>query len=344
MLPTGFKRAAAWALGRQGPLRVEPARLIAAARAEPRDEPMLAMVVAAARLGGAPREGWEILASAAGRTMETCYGPRAVAGLSGAGRGALAQRWVQQLHPGASTDNPGAVAPEPPELIRARLWQGLQSAPDQVELFEDLAAQQDPRDLDRLTPLVLGAGRRASHILGAALGEGDPRGLPRWTDMLRAVDVDPGAGFIRRARAARALGRLGLPEAAPLLVRALEDEALDHEGRPGAGLGVQLPVRDTLLAALGECGDARAAAVLARYLGHVHGSAQGGFHLQAMDALRKIGAVEPVLAQLEGPEIAAANALGVLAAMGRRDLVERVTDPRGQVQEVRRRALEQRPR
>ena len=60
-------------------------------------------------------------------------------------------------------------------------------------------------------------------------------------DLLFATDVDPGRGFTQRRLAPTALGRLGLRDATPVLLRALENEALDYEGRPGAGMGVQYP-------------------------------------------------------------------------------------------------------
>ncbi len=335
----GVRRAAAWSLGRLGGGGALAEILLSSARAERRDEPRLFLAVAAARLGAPPELCWAALEQAAARQVQTCYGPRAVAGLAGAGRAAVASRWRTLLDPLGPESEPGAFRPVEPDLLRARLGEALRRDPEDRELLELLAAQQDPRDLPTLEAALAGAGRRASHLLLGAVGEGDPRALARWQEALRDTDVDPGAGFARRARAARALGRLGLPEAVPALRRALTDEALDHEGRPGAGLGVQLPVRDALLAALGECGDASTAGILASYLGNVHGSAQGGFHLLAMDGLVKIGVVEPVLAALEGPEIAAANALGVLAAMGRRELVEACSDGRPLVRAVRKRAL-----
>jgi hypothetical protein len=119
-------------------------------------------------------------------------------------------------------------------------------------------------------------------------------------------------------------------------VRALDDEAHDWEGRPGAGLGVQFPVRTNLLWALGEIGDASAIPTLLPYLGDVSGSALGGFFLPAMDALWKIGspAIPALTAFLaRAPEVAAANAVGVLGALGV-DTRRHRDDPRGAVRAV----------
>jgi HEAT repeat protein len=66
-------------------------------------------------------------------------------------------------------------------------------------------------------------------------------------------------------------------------------EAIDHEGRPGAGLGIQFPVRTTLIWAVGELQDKRAVSVLLPFLNDDAGSPTGGFYLAAMDALWKLG-------------------------------------------------------
>jgi hypothetical protein len=77
-------------------------------------------------------------------------------------------------------------------------------------------------------------------------------------------------------------------------------------------------VRAVILAALGECGEARAAEVLATYLGDLSGTPLGGYYLPAMDALVKIGLPDPARRLLGGPEIVAANAAGVLRALAGR--------------------------
>ena len=157
-------------------------------------------------------------------------------------------------------------------------------------------------------------------MLFNALGVGgDPRALPLLVDALRATDVDPGRGFTQRRLAATAIGRIGLRAATPVLLRALQDEALDFEGRPGAGMGIQYPVRTNLLWALGEVADPAAVPTLLSYLGNTSGSAFGGFYLAAMDALTKIGpAAEPALNAVlhTAPDTEAAHALGVLVALG----------------------------
>lgn len=311
----GVRRAVAWALGQ---LPGSPAALLLdAARAERMDEVRLAMAVAAVRCGAAPAQAWEPVAVAAGRRLRTCDGWRSPAAALGLGPSELARRWTDALSPGTSEANPASLVPQPPAAARARLRAALRADPTDGQALLELAAQQHPEDHSLICDAAASSGRRAGHLRVVALGiHGDPRSLEPLLSVLRAVDVDPGAGFAGRARAARALGQLGLPEAAPALIRALEDEAADQEGRPGAGLGVQVPVRVDLLVALGECGAVAAAPVLATYLGAVSASAKGGLHLPAMDALCKLGAAAAVEPLLAGPELAAANALGVLGALG----------------------------
>lgn len=207
----------------------------------------------------------------------------------------------------------------------------------------DLAALRHPDDFETLKGLFLSIGRRGAHALHIALGvHGDPRALPLLKEALFATDVDPGRGFTQRRLCAMALGRLGLREGVPLLLRALEYEALDYEGRPGAGLGIQYPVRADILVALGEIGDLSAVPTLLSYLGNIHGSAFGGFYLPAMDALCRLG--PGVLPQLmmyirQVPVVDACNALGVVAALGG-DLRSFEADPRQSVAQMARRLLQ----
>ena len=95
----------------------------------------------------------------------------------------------------------------------------------------------------------------------------------------------------------------------------MRDEALDHEGRPGAGLGIQRPVRASMLAALGELGDVSIAPYIAGYLGNTSGTAHGGYYLQAMDALVKLGAKREAELLVGADEVTAANARGVIDAL-----------------------------
>jgi len=117
----------------------------------------------------------------------------------------------------------------------------------------------------------------------------------------------------------------------------MEDEALEYEGRPGAGLGIQIPVRSALLYALGEAGSEAHRELLLTYLGNTSGSVLGGFYLPAMDALIKLGSARDLERLLRGPELVAANALGVLGAVGRRDLLRSaLNDPRERVADAAR--------
>ncbi len=164
--------------------------------------------------------------------------------------------------------------------------------------------------------------------------------IPILIGALRATDVDPGRGFTQRRLAATAIGRIGLRRATPVLLRALSDEALDFEGRPGAGMGIQYPVRTNLLWALGEIADPAAIPTLIGYLGNTSGSAFGGFYLAAMDALWKFGAhAAPALheAVRSAPDTAAAHALGVLVALGH-DPNPWIKDPRAGVSRLATRA------
>jgi hypothetical protein len=311
----GVRTAAAWALGERA-TPVDADLLLDFATRERMDEPRLAGAVAAVRCGARVGEGWLVLERAARRTLHTCYGPKLVAELSGAGPAEVGQRWRQILAPG-SLDAPDALCPVAPLAHRQRLRAALDDDFEQRAIFLELAAQQDPADHDRLVARFRQGGRRESHAVALALGlHGDGRGLPLLIRQLRAMDTDPGHGFAGRRVAAVAIGRLGDPGAAAAVCAALEAEALEYEGRPGAGLGIQYPVRMSLVAALGELGERRSADVLAAYLGNTHGSAMGGFYLPAMDALWKLGDVASLEARLEGPEDIAVNAAGVLFALG----------------------------
>ncbi len=204
-----------------------------------------------------------------------------------------------------------------------------------------LGLDRPTEPFDVLREQLKTAGRREQHALFTALGTcGDPQALPLLVDALRATDVDPGRGFTQRRLAATAIGRIGLRAATPVLIRALKDEALDFEGRPGAGMGIQYPVRTNLLWALGEVADPAAIPTLVSYLGNTSGSAFGGFYLAAMDALTKLGAaaVPALHAVLRGaPDTEAAHALGVLVALGN-DPAPWAADPRVGVATLARRA------
>jgi HEAT repeat protein len=171
------------------------------------------------------------------------------------------------------------------------------------------ALLQDPADHDDMARRARDPGRRTSHLGLQALGlHGDSRGAALLRAALHAMDVDPGRGFAQRRLAALGLGRLGLREATPWLLAALAAEAHDHEGRPGAGLGVQFPVRAEILLALGELGDARTVPALVAHLADpVH-------HLAAMGALHALGplahaALDDAIARGPAPVAARARAV-----------------------------------
>ena len=326
----GVRRCAAWALAQyQRREHCEP--LLTAASRERCDEVRLMMAGASVRCGGTVAGGWAILEAAAAREVATFYGVRRTADAIGAGTAYCAYRWVLQLNPDADRSKPAQLTPIPTAQIRRTALSGLERDPEDRRLIQVLGAQQHPADLAIL--LRNHTGRRTRHVVTEALGmHGDPRALIALRKTLQAIP-DPGQGFASRRVSGEALGRLGSPEAAPVLVRALEQEALEFEGRPGAGLGVQFPVRSVLLVALGEAGAVSEGRLLAGYLSNTHGSALGGFYLPAMDALWKLADPEPPAALLPTDEaLIVANAIGVLGAMGEQARVQRFcTDPRPRV-------------
>ncbi len=340
----GVRRAAALVLGHLGG-RAHIDTLLGHAISEPTDEARLALAAAAVRLGLPPAEGWTVVASWARRTIATWYGRRDAAAAVGVGPSERARRWLELLDPLSSAVAPDRVRPRAAAEVRPLLMERLRADPEDRPTLLALGAQGHPDDLARLLERLKSDGRRATHAVTTALGHhGDPRSLRVLARAMRAMDVDPGFGFTSRRLAGVALGQLGLPGVGAALRRALETEALEFEGRPGAGLGIQFPVRSALLYALGECGDRAAAQVLAGYLGNTHGSALGGFYLPAMDALVKIGVPGPVVPLLGGDELVVANALGVLGAMGERARVRPfLTDPRPRVAAAARVALGEPP-
>ncbi len=118
--------------------------------------------------------------------------------------------------------------------------------------------------------------------------EGDPRQLQSVLRALGSIDTAPGVGFALRRVAARALGRFGSQGVSRNLLRALRKEELEHEGRPGAGMGIQYPVRIDIIHAIGELQCHDAVPALLRFLDERQSSPKGGLHVPAMDALSKI--------------------------------------------------------
>lgn len=297
------RRGAAWSLAHRQD-RASVGALREAWGSEGTEEGRLALAVALSRAGEPNEALRDRLANVDGRSLETAYGPRSPGEATAVGT--LLERF--DLATGA-----------PRSDLRAVRRRAVIAHEGRAALL-GLAALRHPEDTALLVAQLEASGRREEHVLFMALGwSGAPEAAELLRDALRATDVDPGRGFAQRRLAATALGRIGLRTTTPWLLRALEDEALDYEGRPGAGLGIQYPVRSNLLWALGEVADPAAIPTLLGYLGNTHGSAFGGFYLPAMDALAKIGpAVVPALHTMlpSAPEIAAANALGVLHALG----------------------------
>lgn len=319
----GVRRSAAWAIGRSAS-KAEGARLLHLAKNERVDMVRFSQAMGAVACGISTQDAWAVLEHAAKRSLRGGYGERRMGMYAGFSPENCKDLWDLGTGP-----NQGDFF-----IRRASAREALGFEPEDRATILRLALCADPRDFELLSGLWAGAGRRMRLVLTAAMGlHGDPRWVPRLLGSLRAMDVDPGHGFALRSESALALGRLGLPGVASSLVVGLEMEALDQEGRPGAGLGIQRPVRRYLLAALGElqC----SADVLAQYLGNTHGSAEGGFYLPAMDALWKVGDSKCLRRSLDGPEFVAANALGVLVALGGEAVLEAYTgDLRPMIQAV----------
>jgi HEAT repeat protein len=298
------------------------------------------MAAATVRCGGPVSNGWAILEAAAARELATFYGPRRTADAIGAGVSHCAQRWSLLIDPDGDHHSPTALTPQPTEHLREVALSGLRRDPEDRRLLKRLGALGHPADL----PILLKnqTGRRTRHVVTEALGtHGDPRAMDTLLSTLNSIP-DPGQGFASRRVAGEALGRLGCPEAGPILERALEQEALEFEGRPGSGLGVQFPVRSVLLVALGESGSRPHSTLLASYLSNTHGSALGGFYLPAMDALWKLNDPEaPTMLLRSDEDLVVANAIGVLGAMGEGERVRRfLADPRPRVAQAARYVLE----
>lgn len=262
--------------------------------------PRLALAWASLAAGAALDEVMTALESAEDRRVATIAGPRRVG----------APTWLTA-----------------PELVRRALAQGG----DDVDGLWAAAAREDV-DLAAVDAAERHASRRGSLLLVEARGLlGDPRALPALRRVLRAMDDDPGHAFRARNAAAEALGRLGLPEAVPTLLQAIDAEVEDFEGRPGAGLGVQLPVRRALVGALGECGDARAVPALLAHLVATH-AASGDLHIAAQVALAKVAAPDDLKRHLGGNEIVVAQLAGVFGLLGDDATLRTLAaDPRPQV-------------
>ena len=317
----GVRRAAARGLGRWG-LGEDAPRLRDALAREASTTVAVDLAAAWVRCGGRPEMAGALLQERVGRRLRTARGLREPDAASGLGARTAFREWWLVLAPHTHPGEGEAVPASQRQALLEGLRRAVEREPDSAggrQAVEALGAQGHPEDLRRLLRLRKQGGRRTDHAALAALGRlGDPRALDELLEALVEMDGDPGRAFAHRRLAAVALGRLGMPGVAPRLHRALRREAREHEGRPGAGLGIQYPVRANLLWALGELQSPRSIKVLVPYLGDVSGSALGGFHLPAMGALVKLGAraVEPVRSVAErATGEAALNALGVLEAL-----------------------------
>jgi hypothetical protein len=262
----GIRRAAARGLGSHGQGKLVDKWL--------RKEPCTSVKIELARAwissGGAPQIAHNVLKDHADRSLLTHAGHRQPALIVSHDYESLLRTLTASLQ----KPNP---APE--------------SAPSATpKELEEIAHQGRPGDFEYLRGHLKTGGRRMEHLAIRFLGiHGDPRSLKLLCALLSEMSVDPARGFAHRRMAATALGRLGLKEAGPALLRALRQEPADHEGRPGAGLGIQYPVRTNIIWALGEIQEARAIPALIDLLDDDAGSPLGGFYIGAMDALLKIG-------------------------------------------------------
>jgi HEAT repeat protein len=137
---------------------------------------------------------------------------------------------------------------------------------------------------------MLHSARRIQHTLLYARGvHGAPSHIIELRAALESLSDDPGKGFARRRIAAQAIGEIGDPTCLELLYSAALRETHDFEGRPGSGLGIQNPVRNTIIWAMGEIENASAASYLVSLLDDTDGTATGGLYLPAISALHKLG-------------------------------------------------------
>ena len=262
----GIRRAAARGLGSLGQGKLVEKRL--------RTEPCTSVKLELARVwissGEAPQIAHKALKEHAERSLLTHAGQRQPALIVAHDYEALLRTLATSLKEPNST----------PDLAPSAA----------TEELGKVAHQGRPEDFDYLRAHLTTGGRRLEHLAILLLGiHGDPRSLKVLCALLSEMSVDPARGFAHRRMAATALGRLGLKEAGPALLRALRQEPADHEGRPGAGLGIQYPVRTNIIWALGEIQEERAIPALIHLLDDDAGSPLGGFYSGSMDALLKIG-------------------------------------------------------
>jgi len=339
----GVRRAAAAGLGGHGkPSSLEP--LAQRLEEERCVWPLVTVATAWVRCGGAYERARSSLEQAASRTVVTVYGPRKPSTTTETSARQLLHWLARALFPELGpeeTPGKGQDARSPREL-RADLLARLAAKPHAppASIVEALALQQHPDDYETLAQLRGEGNRRGETTMLDAFGlHGDPRWLPALTKAIRDVRVAPGRGFAWRRLSAVSLGRIGSPEAAKVIAQALTTEAREFEGKPGAGLGIQYPVRSLLLWALGEIGADHTAPTIADYLGDISGNAMGGFYLPAMGALLKLPASAchaTLTARLRsGDDVEAAHALSLLATFeGAQAAEAHRLDPREAVQTV----------
>lgn len=294
----GVRRAAARALGQLGPA---PSLLLEALRLERSDTVVAALGGAALRAGADQDAVLELIARHRGRCFATSRGLRCPSRITGTDLGRLPTAvWWEVGRTSAGTPCTSA------ETVDALCTQ-TRLGPERLTI---LACQLDDRVEAQLEGLGRASGRRLGHAWLAALGWS---GSPRWERTLRsalqAVDRDPSHAFATRRTAAAALGRLGNPAVATALAGAMHLEATDHEGRPGAGLGVQFPTRAAMVWALGEAGAVEAAPALIGLLQERDGVPTGALDLAAADALWKLGPAVHALVEESGAQSSRASRL-----------------------------------
>ena len=299
----GVRRSSAWALGRLGE-PVFSAALFAAAESERVDAVRFQMAVSAVACGTTQHEAYGILKAASGRTLCGAYGERTVGGYAGFGEIETRQYWDWAIRSAIEQDT---------VFNRARAREGCDFEGEREAVLVK-ALSGLPDDFESLVALWRTAGRRMRLTLTVAKGlHGDPRWIPSLLRSLFSTDIDPGHGFALRAESVIALGRIGAPSVAPLIEKAMTMEALDQEGRPGAGLGIQRSVRESILASLGELQAGQSIAM--SYLGNTHSTASGGLYLPAMDALWKSADKVSLRRAAALGGLAGRNASGVLDAL-----------------------------
>ena len=233
-------------------------------------------------------------------------------------------RFIERIHLYAALKTMGVVKPFKASPLGSRVLLTI-DGPKNLEL----SCEESPSRIERAVDILISTAPIASEqlklrgvsrhdrlrIIQSCGLQSQITQLPLLIDWLFRVDVDPGHGFAFRSALAESIGRLGFPVGG-WLVQALEQEALEYEGRPGAGLGIQRPVRRNILSAFGECetNDSPHLNLILEYLSNLNGSASAGFYIESLNVLWKWRHPSLLKSALRYPRPIRQNAIGVYAS------------------------------